>query len=154
MINSVSGVSFGNNVNATQDLINSPGKYTNVTTPEVPADSYESTEKKSSAKKGIIATLLIGLAAFAGLGYAVKSGKLSKVTEMPEGFFNKAWAKTKNVGHSIGKAAANCWDTVAGWFGKGAKAAEKATKEGSDAANKVADEVAEAAADAAENVAK
>ena len=138
MVNSVSGVSFRGDAAAVsnQDLINAPGKYT---TAEIPADSFEKEgAPKKSKKTGIIATLGLALAAFAGLGWAVKSGKLTKA-EAPEGFFKKAWAYVQNAAHWVGEKAGNCWDTVAGWFGKKAGDAAEATA-------KVADDAAEAAA--------
>lgn len=139
MVNSISGVGFRGDTAAVsnQDLINAPGKYT--TTAEIPADSFEKEgASKKSKKVGILATLAVALAAFAGLGYAVKSGKLTKVTDMPEGFFAKTWAHIKNAAHWVGNGAGKCWDTVAGWFGKGADDVAKA-------AEKAADDVAEAA---------
>lgn len=139
MVNSVSGVSFRGDTAAVsnQDLINAPGKYT--TTAEIPADSFEKEGvPKKSRKKGIIATLGLALAAFAGLGWAVKTGKLKKV-EAPEGFFKKAWSYVQNAAHWVGEKAGKCWDSVRGLFGK--KSDDLA-----EAAEKAADDVAEAVA--------
>lgn len=133
MINSVSNVGF-RGVNNAQDLINSPGVYSN-SIPDMPADSLDISraempqEKKSNT--GVIVlvgTLIAGLAAFAGLGYAVKSGKLAKVEVPTEGMFAKAWAHVKNAGVTVGESAGKCWDTVAGWFGRGSKKAADATE--------------------------
>lgn len=122
MINSVPKVNFcaAEAVNA-QDLLNSPGQFaTPAQTAELPPDSFErqgAEEKtsKSGAQKAIIGTLVAGLAAFAGLGYAVKKGKLDSANvELAEGFFNKAWARTKNLGHTIGEYAVKAWDNTLG----------------------------------------
>ena len=123
MIGAISNVSFGEAT--AQDLINSPGKYSvQPKIADTPADSFESESSKSSNKKGLIAAgtaLVVALAAFAGLGYAVKSGKLTKIenTEAIEGTFKKLWAKTKNVGFSIGEYAEKCYNNTLGkWFNK------------------------------------
>ena len=125
MIDAVSNVNFRGDV-AGADLINAPGKYS-VQAPvaDMPADSFEKSGEKKSHKglKAFIGTALVALAAFAGLGYAVKNGKLSKV-EIKEGesFFKTLWPKTKNLAVTIGEKAQSCYETVASWFGK--KAAE------------------------------
>ena len=118
MINSVSNLSFrGEAVNA-QDLINSPGQFASpAQAAELPPDSFEfeGQEKKKSGAKGIIAALALGLAAFAGLGYAVKKGHLDKATiNEADGFFQKLWPKTKNLGHTIGEYAVKAWDNTLG----------------------------------------
>jgi len=118
MINSVSNLSFrGEAVNA-QDLINSPGAFSlPAQTAELPPDSFEmqGTEKKKSAAKGLLATLAVALAAFAGLGYAVKKGHLVKPTiNEADGFFQKLWPRTENLGHTIGEYAVKAWDNTLG----------------------------------------
>lgn len=128
MISSVSSVHFGNNA---QSLINDPGKFSQLPAAKVdaPADEFVPKNKKSS--KGGLATLaIVALAAFAGLGVAVKKGKLAKV-ENAEKFMDKI----KNIGASIGGAAEKCWNKITGLF------------------SKKADKVAEAAEKAAETVA-
>lgn len=122
MINSVPKVNFcaAEGVNA-QDLLNSPGQFATSVAP-TPPDSFErqgeeEKKSKSGAAKAIIATLVVGLAAFAGLGYAVKKGKLDRTNvELAEGFFNKAWARIKNAGVAVGEAAGKCWDSTLGKF--------------------------------------
>ena len=142
MINSVSNVSFRGEtagVNA-QDLINSQGKYTTVT--EVPADSFQkegAQEKKKGGYGALIGTLLVALATFAGLGYAVKKGHLEKVEVPAEGFFAKAKAHIKNGATTVGEWAGKCWDTVAGWFGKGAKEVTEKADDATKAAEKAAE---------------
>lgn len=131
MIGSVSNVNF-KGIDNSQDFINKPGAFS--ATPDIPNDSVELStkedKKSNTGVKVLIGTLIAGLAAFAGLGYAVKSGKLVKAEIPTEGMFAKAWAHVKNAGVTVGKWAEKCWDTVAGWFGK--KGAETAT----DAASK------------------
>lgn len=118
MINSVSNLSFrGEAVNA-QDLINSPGQFASpAQTAELPPDSFEleGQEKKKSGAKGLVGALLVGLAAFAGLGYAVKGKHLEKVDiKEADNFFKKLWPRTKNLGHTIGEYAVKAWDNTLG----------------------------------------
>lgn len=128
MINAVSGVGFRGTSSA-QDLINSPGLYTRPMPTQsggLAADTFEgsSTKKKSGTKK-LLLTLGAGLAAFATLGYLVKSGKLAKVdVNSADNFFKKMWTHTKNASASVGDYAVKAWDAIAGLFGK--KASENA----------------------------
>ncbi len=118
MINSVSNLSFRGDIANNQDLINSPGQFASpMQSAELPPDSFEmqGEEKKKSGAKGIIATLALGLAAFAGLGYAVKKGHLEKTAiNDADSFFKKLWPKTKNLGHTIGEYAVKAWDKTLG----------------------------------------
>ena len=131
MIGSVSNVNF-KGIDNSQDFINKPGAFSS--TPNIPNDSVELSTKEEDKKsntgvKVLIGTLIAGPAAFAGLGYAVKSGKLAKVEIPTEGMFAKAWAHVKNAGVTVGKWAEKCWDTVAGWFGnRGAETVKDTTK--------------------------
>lgn len=117
MINSVPNLSFRGEVANAQDLINSPGQFASpAQIAELPPDSFEfeGQEKKKSGK-GLVGTLLVGLAAFAGLGYAVKKGHLEKpVIDETASFFKKLWPKTKNLGHTIGEYAVKAWDSTLG----------------------------------------
>lgn len=130
MINSVSGVSFkANNV----DLA-APSKFSNAQAAaaiEQPADSFEMEGSKKSNKGTAIAlgTLGTALAAVGGLGWAVRAGRLNKAAELAEdaGFFKKAFAKVQDWAHAVGDwTNSKVFNTVAGWFGKGEKAAEAA----------------------------
>lgn len=127
MIDAVSNVNFRGEAANVQDLINAPGKFSSqAPLPAAAADSFEradSEEKKSGNGLAIaIGAAVAALAAFAGLGYAVRKGHLEKVdVNNVEGFFNKAWARIKNAGAYVGEKANSCYDTVAGWFGKEAK---------------------------------
>ena len=147
MISAVSNVSFRGDAGA--DLISAPGKFSaQAPVADMPADSFESTGEKKS-KKGLKAALItagLALAAFVGLGYAVKSGKLKHVDIAEgDGFFKSLWTRTKNVGAKIGGWAESCYNTVAGWFGhEGKKAADAA-----EAATEAVTEAAEGAAAAA-----
>lgn len=118
MINSVQNLSFRGEVANAQDLINSPGQFTTPTkVADLPPDSFEMQggEKKKSCAKGIITTLGLALAAFAGLGYAVKKGHLEKpVINEADGFFKKLWPRTKNLGNTIGEYAVKAWDNTLG----------------------------------------
>jgi len=115
MISAVSNVSFGET--SASNLINSPGLYSSQVAAEIP-DTYEPSEgKKKSAKGAVLTTALLALAAFAGLGYMVKTNKLAKV-DIAEGenFFKKIWLHTKNAGAKVGEWAESCYNTIAGWF--------------------------------------
>lgn len=126
MISSVSNISFKSNA---QDLINSPGAFaTQAPKAEAAADEFVG-KKKSKSAAGLITTLVVALAAFAGLGYAVKSGKLTKV-ENAEKFMDKY---IKNPAAKVGGWAETCWNKITGLFG-GKKAAEKAADAAQDAA--------------------
>lgn len=118
MINSVSNISFRGGVANTQDLINSQGKFTSYgSISDVPSDSFENggVEKNKSGVKGLLVTLALGLAAFAGLGYAVKKGHLEKnVINDADGFFKKLWQNTKNLGCTVGEYAGKAWDNTLG----------------------------------------
>lgn len=125
MINSVSGVSFRSN----PDLISAPGKYSQqpANIPMMEADSFEmaGAEKKKS-KKGLwaaLGTAAVVIGGLIGLGYAVKSGKLSAVEVPAEGFIAKAKAHVINAANKVGTWGETCINTVAGWIGKGKKAA-------------------------------
>lgn len=121
MINAVSNVGF-RGTSSVQDLINSPGLYTRpmpAQSRELPADTFEGTSKKKSGTKKFLLTLGAGLAAFATLGYLVKSGKLAKVdVNSADNFFKKMWTHTKNASASVGDYAVKAWDAIAGLFGK------------------------------------
>ncbi len=123
MISAINNVSFGNN----QDLINSPGQFTTMpATPEMKPDSFEMEGEKKKSHTGLkvlIGTALVALAAFIGLGVAVKKGNLKAVEVPTEGFMAKTKAQAQNFGVKVGEAAEKCYDKVAGWFGKGEKAA-------------------------------
>lgn len=118
MINSVPNLSFRGDVANAQDLINSPGQFASpAQIAELPPDSFEfeGQEKKKSGAKGILTTLALGLAAFAGLGYAVKKGHLEKpVINEADGFFKKLWPQTKNLAHTVGEYAVKAWDNTLG----------------------------------------
>lgn len=130
MINSVSKINFcaADAVSNAQDLLSSPGQFSAAAPiPENVPDSFEKqgAEEKTSKKtatKAIIAAAVATVAAFAALGYAVKSGKLNKVnTAETEGFFSKAWAHVKNAGYTVGDFAGKCWDkTIGKLIGSGA----------------------------------
>ena len=103
----VSAVNFGN----AQDLISREGKYTQSSQPkntDIFTDKFEKTEKKKSTGLKAVLWTIAGLAAIAvTLGWAVKSGKLSKV-EKAEGILDNV----KKIGFTIGDKAAKCFDTV------------------------------------------
>ncbi len=138
MIDAVSNVNFRGDVAGSNDIINAPSKFS-VQAPisDTPADSFEKAGTEESKKSGnglavAIGAAIAAIAIFAGLGYAVKNGKLEKVDlDKTEGFFNKAWARVKNAGVYIGEKANSCYETVAGWCGKEVKDAKdaKATTE-------------------------
>lgn len=126
MINSVSGVSFRSN----QDLISAPGRYSQqpANSLAMEADSFEmaGAEKKKS-KKGLwaaLGTAAVAIGALVGLGYAVKSGRIKAVEVPAEGFIAKAKAHLTNAANKVGTWGETCINKVAGWIGKGAKAAE------------------------------
>lgn len=117
MINSVQNLSFRGGVANAQDLINSPGQFaSSAQIAELSPDSFEfEGQKKKKSGKGFVGTLLVGLAAFAGLGYAVKKGHLEKpIIDETAGFFKKLWPKTKNLGYTIGEYAVKAWDNTIG----------------------------------------
>ena len=122
MISAINNVSFGN----TQDLINSPGQFTTAAIPEMKSDSFEMEGEKKKSHTGLkvlIGTALVALAAFIGLGVAVKKGSLNAVEVPTDGFMAKSKAQIQNFGVKVGEAAEKCYDKVAGWFGRGEKAA-------------------------------
>ena len=132
MISSISNnVHFRGEAVSAQDLINSPGNFS----ANIPADKPDTFEKapfeeennEKSYLPAIIGTAVAALAAFVGLGVAVKKGKLEKVeVAEADSFFKKLWTRTKNVGFSIGEAAGKCYDKIAKLFGKETeKVAEK-----------------------------
>lgn len=127
MVSAINSVSFGN----TQDLINSPGRFTTIATPEMKPDSFEmegENKKSHTGLKALIGIALVALAAFIGLGAAFKKGNLKKVEIPTEGFIAKAKAKIQNFGYDVGEKAEACYKTIAGWFGKGEKAAKSESK--------------------------
>lgn len=136
MINSVSNVSFKAN---SAELLSAPGKFSQTPVAKTDAPADEFVGKKKSKAPAVMTTLALALAAFIGLGVAVKKGKLAKV-ENAEGFM----AKIKNVGASIGGAAESCWNKITGIFGK----------KGEKVAEAVEEVVETAAENAAETVAK
>lgn len=129
MIDAVSKVSFLGETVGAQDLINAPGKFTaQAPIPAATTDSFEKTNIDEDKKSGnglvaAISTAIAAIAIFAGLGYAVKTGKLEKVDlAKTEGFFNKALARIKNAGVYIGEKANNCYESTLGkWFSREAK---------------------------------
>ena len=135
MISAVSGISFkGETVNA-QDLINSPGQFATVPQQEMPADSFEKAgEEKKKSNTGLkvaIGAAVVALAAFIGLGYAVRKGHLEHVDVPAEGFFAKAGAHIKNAGVKVGEWADSCYTSIMKLFGKDvAKDAKKAADAG------------------------
>lgn len=136
MISAVSGISFkGEAVNA-QDLINSPGQFSSAPQQEIPADSFEKAEEeKKSSNTGLkvaIGAALVALAAFVGLGYAVRKGHLEHVDVPAEGFFAKAGAHIKNAGVKVGEWADSCYNSILKLFGKEVKEA-KAKPDAADA---------------------
>lgn len=131
MIDAVSKVSFRGDAGA--DLINAPGKYSvpaQVT--EMPADSFETTGEKKSKKglKAFLATAAIALLAFAGLGYAVKSGKLTKVDEIVKdaNFYTRAVYHIRNAAAKVGGWAESCYYSIAGLFGRKTEFTRAASK--------------------------
>jgi len=135
MISAVSGISFkGENVNA-QDLINSSGQFATAPKSEVPVDSFEKAgeEKKKSntGLKAAIGTAIIALAAFIGLGYAVRKGHLEHKDIPAEGMFAKAGAYVNNAAETVGKWADSCYTSIMKLFGRDvAKDAKKAADAG------------------------
>ena len=129
MISAVSKISFRGE--GTQDIINAPGKFSaQPSITEVPADSFEKSDSEGSKSgwKKLLAVAIVALAAFAGLGYAVKAEKLAKVDiDKLENanFFGKAWARIKNGCFWVGEKAEGCYDAIAGLFNKESKVAEK-----------------------------
>lgn len=125
MISAVNGVSFGNS----QDLINSPGQFTTMApTPEMKPDSFEMEGEKKKSHTGLkvlLGTAIVALAAFIGLGVAVKKGSLTKVEVPAEGTIAKAQAKVKNFGVKVGEKAADWYESIMKMFGRGEKAAAK-----------------------------
>ena len=141
MIDAVSNVNFRGDAAGAQDLINAPGKFSaQAPIPAATADSFEKTgieedKKSGSGLSAAIAAAVVALAAFAGLGYAVRGKHIEKVDiNSVEGFFNKAWARVKNAGVYVGEKANSCYETVAGWFGKEAKDAKATAEAATEAA--------------------
>jgi hypothetical protein len=130
MISAVSNVSFRGE--GSSDIINAPSKYSaQPSAINPPADSFEKADKeKKSGWKALLGVAIVALAAFAGLGYAVKTEKLVKV-EAKElenaGFFGKVGAYIKNAGYWVGEKAQSCYEGVAGLFSKETKEAAKPT---------------------------
>lgn len=121
MIDAVSNINFRGET-VSQDILSSPGKFSTQVSVDKP-DSFErfnNQDKKSgSALKTAIATAIVALGAFAGLGYAVKNKKIEKVDlEKTEGFVKKAWAHIKNAAVYVGEKAEKCYETVAKKFKK------------------------------------
>lgn len=123
MISAVSSVSFRGE--GSPDIINAPGKFSaQPSVANIPADSFEKNEEKKGGWKALLGVAIVALAAFAGLGYAVKSGNLAKVEAKDlenAKFFEKAWAYTKNAGFWVGEKAQSCYEGIAGLFKKEAK---------------------------------
>ena len=131
MIGAISNVSF----KCEADLINAPGKYSiPPKTEEMPADSFEKKSNKGAIAAGVGAAAI--LAAVAGLGYAVKSGNLTKIenTDAIQETTKKLWAKAKNIGFSIGEQANKLYDNTIGKLFS--KSAEKAAEGAEQAAEK------------------
>jgi len=110
---SVSSVSFGNN-----SVIDREGKFTQkpqteTKAPEMPPDSFGDKKKKHTGLKAFLWTAAALVATAAGLGWAAKTGKLSKV-ETPQGMLDHA----KNFFATVGKKVANGFDTTVD-FAKG-----------------------------------
>lgn len=106
---SVSEVNFGN----AQNLISREGKYTaqQPKHADIIADKFEKTgKKKNTALKSVLWTVA-GLAAVAaGLGWAVKGGKLAKI-EGPE----KILDHVKNFGYTIGDKVVKSYEYATAW---------------------------------------
>lgn len=107
MINAVSNVNFG----ASTINLSDPGKFSKPVQP-----SHQGS--KSHKGKAALSLAVLALGAYAGLGYAVKSGKLVKSTEIPEGFFNKSWTKIKDCAFSVGETAKTCIEKIQKLFGR------------------------------------
>ena len=121
MISSVSNVNFRGDaapVN-TQDLINSPGKFTTqAPKADVPADSFEKegapAEKKKSKAPAIIGTI-VGLLAATYVGLSIAVGKKALTRAVAEegkelGFMGKV----KNFFVAIGESGENLWNKIRG----------------------------------------
>lgn len=131
MIDSISSVSF--KANDMQNLIGAPGQFPAVAQqPAVDSFVREGEEEEKSSNTGLkvlLGTAIASLAAFIGLGYAVKSGKLTKVEVPTEGALAKVMAHIKNFGVTVGEKAESCYKTIAGWLGRGEKAAEQVAEQ-------------------------
>lgn len=108
MISSVSAVSFRNK--SVQDLINTPGKFSNGAQNKAETNFNsrpkrdEEPEGKSWAGYAAAGLALIGV--IAGLGYAVKTKRLEHIdVSEVDGRLNKLWTRCKNVAFSIGEFA-------------------------------------------------
>ena len=122
-VSMISAVSNRLSFRGTEDLFNSPGKFT-VQQQEIKNDSFEKRFDEDGNKKRVwipvTVAALTALAGFVGLGYAVKKGNLKHVDVSEiEGTFSKLWTRCKNVGHSIGETADKWYSNTLGkWFGK------------------------------------
>lgn len=118
MISSVSNVNFKGDASPvnSQDLINSPGKFTNqAPAADVKPDTFEKegAEKKKSNTGAIIGSIVGLLAvAYIALSAAVHKGSLNKV-ELPAEEL-KFKDKVQNFFHSIGESGSKLWKKIRG----------------------------------------
>ena len=123
MISAVSNISFRGDMPAVD--LSSPSKFTAAPVADMPADRVDfSRDEEQTSKTGrniAIGTVIAALAAFAGLGYAVKTGKITEMEVPAEGFVAKSKAYINNAAHKVGSWGESCYNTVAGWFNKGEK---------------------------------
>ena len=115
----VSGVSFGSN-----PVIDREGKYTQrpqaeQKAPEMPADSFGKPKKKHTGLKAFLITAGLLIATAAGLGWAAKAGKLTKI-ETPSGMLDHA----KNFFGDVGEKVAKGYDAAVGFVKNIGKSAE------------------------------
>lgn len=112
MINSVSGVHFGNNV----DLA-APGKYSQASSAKAEAKADEFVGKKKSKAPSIIGGIAaLAVAGLVTLGILSGKGKLTKV-EGAEKFMDKAKNALAGVGEWVAEKSTNCWNWAKGLFG-------------------------------------
>lgn len=129
MLSSVSNISFRGDAGNHQDLISSPGKFSNKPAPYSPkADSFEDSQKENKHTAAKVIGSLAGLAALTwiGLGIAVgRKGSAWKKIPAAEGQNLKFTDKVKNFFFAIGESANNAYKKV---FNKGAKTEAAATE--------------------------
>ena len=101
MLSSVSNVSF--KAQSTQDLINSPGRFTRMPEVKPEADQFTPTKKKSKAPAIIGTIAAVAVAAAVTLGILAGKGKL------PEG--TPQWLKA--TGNFLAETATSAWKFVA-----------------------------------------
>jgi len=133
MIGSVSSVNFGNTQKVDLARRGAHDKGTQTSTRQ-----EEYVEGKSKLGRNLAITAGVIVAALAGLGIAVKKGKLNVPESEVKGFTNTI----KKYAYQTGKKVSELWDNMIARFSKTAKAA------GEDAA-KIVDEAGEVAEGAA-----